>query len=151
MNQLYQIIYKIAYRLYLIICFITRQKMTGAYIAVWSDGKILLIKNSYKEKYTIPCGGVNKNESIIQAAVRELKEETGIEIPEKSLRFYKEYINHEEYKEDHIHLFELFLETAPEVKIDNREVIWGEFKTKDQALKYNLFKPVKDYLLSKSH
>ncbi|MBT6325681.1 MAG: NUDIX hydrolase [Bdellovibrionales bacterium] len=128
-----------------------RQKMTGAYIAVWSQGKILLIKNSYKKKYTIPSGGVNKNESIIQAAARELKEETGIEVHENSLLFYKEYISHEEYKEDHINLFELFLESAPKVKIDNREVIWGEFKTKDEALKYNLFKPVRDYLLSKSH
>jgi len=128
-----------------------RQKVTGAYVAVWCDNKILLIKNSYKTKYTIPCGGVNKNESIIQAAIRELKEETGIEVSENALIFYQKYINLEEYKEDHIHLFELFLEVLPDVKVDNREVTWGEFKTKNDALKYNLFKPVRDYLLSKPH
>ncbi len=46
------------------------------------DGKILLVKRGYppgKDKWSIPGGVVEAGEDIYSAAVRELKEETGIE------------------------------------------------------------------------
>lgn len=52
-------------------------------------GKILLIKNviTWRDGWTLPGGGVSKNESYLQAAQRELREETGIIAPLES--FYQ--------------------------------------------------------------
>jgi len=46
------------------------------------EGKILLVHRIKKSKeyYVIPGGGIEKDENIEQAAVREIKEETGLDI-----------------------------------------------------------------------
>ena len=144
MNQLYQIIYKVAYRLHLIICFIMRQKMTGAYIAVWSQGKILLIKNSYKKKYTIPSGGVNKNESIIQAAARELKEETGLDLEDpQEIMFTNDFFDKED--KHYVTIFvQGFVQGEPKLLEPNRCEKWDWFTL--ESLPSPLFKPFKSFV-----
>lgn len=51
-------------------------------IAINSQGKIALIKNFryiiQKDSIELPAGIIEKNEKIVEAALRELKEETGI-------------------------------------------------------------------------
>ncbi|OGG52500.1 hypothetical protein A3C20_01845 [Candidatus Kaiserbacteria bacterium RIFCSPHIGHO2_02_FULL_55_25] len=55
-----------------------------------NQGRFLLVKISYAHKqWTLPGGGVDESESFEQAAVRELKEETGVELP--TLKFFAEY------------------------------------------------------------
>lgn len=46
------------------------------------DGKILLVKRNFppKGKFDIPGGYVDKNEALEDAAIREVKEETGFDI-----------------------------------------------------------------------
>lgn len=46
------------------------------------DGKILLVKRNFppKGKLDIPGGYVDKNESLEDAAIREVKEETGFDV-----------------------------------------------------------------------
>lgn len=48
-------------------------------------GKILLIKHSHKGLYGIPGGQVENGENLIEALIRELKEETGINIEVEKL------------------------------------------------------------------
>ncbi len=45
-----------------------------------SSGKILLLKRSDDAKWCLPCGLVDAGESPEQAAIREAKEETGLEV-----------------------------------------------------------------------
>lgn len=53
----------------------------GAGAAVFNgDGQILLVKRADNRKWGFPAGGVEPNESAAEAAVRETKEETGIEV-----------------------------------------------------------------------
>lgn len=57
---------------------------TSAGIVLIYDKKILLVhptKAKWLSTFSIPNGKINKNENIREAAYREFKEETGINIP----------------------------------------------------------------------
>ena len=45
-----------------------------------ADGKVLLVKPSYRDTWEIPGGGLEHGEYPFQAAGREIKEETGLEL-----------------------------------------------------------------------
>lgn len=51
-----------------------------------ADGKILLVKPSYKPTWQLPGGGVDAGESPTAAAVREVNEEIGVKCHEADLR-----------------------------------------------------------------
>ncbi len=56
-------------------------------IVIRHNGKVLLIRNSYGIKFwTLPGGGVKKGETLEEAAIRETKEEVGIELSPKDLK-----------------------------------------------------------------
>ena len=60
------------------------------------DGDILLVKNRFsRQKWALPGGGVNRNESYEQAAVREVLEEIGLKI--HNLRYLGKANSHESY------------------------------------------------------
>lgn len=49
-------------------------------VAVIAEGKILLTKREDFETWILPSGGVEEGESLAQAAIRETKEETGLDV-----------------------------------------------------------------------
>jgi len=49
-------------------------------IAVIHEGRILLTKRDDFETWILPSGGVEDGESLAQAAIRETKEETGLDV-----------------------------------------------------------------------
>jgi ADP-ribose pyrophosphatase YjhB (NUDIX family) len=49
-------------------------------VAVIDKGKILLTKREDFEVWCLPGGGVEEGESIVEAAIRETKEEAGIDV-----------------------------------------------------------------------
>ena len=60
----------------------------AAEVYIKKDNKILMVqenKESKKGKWNMPAGKLDNNESIIDAAIRETKEETGIDINIKGL------------------------------------------------------------------
>lgn len=80
-----------------------------------------MIKNSYgRKRWTFPGGGIKKNEKAIDAAIRETKEEVGIEI--FNLRQIGQFISTEEYKKDTITVFTCDTDSAV-FKIDDKEII----------------------------
>ncbi len=53
----------------------------GAEAAVFdADGRILLVRRSDDGRWCLPCGWVEPNESPAEAAVRETREETGLDV-----------------------------------------------------------------------
>lgn len=61
------------------------------------DIEVLLIENDWSSKWLMPGGGVEEGEGFEDAAVREVREETGVEItPDRPLRIEKQYICHGE-------------------------------------------------------
>ena len=49
-------------------------------VAVLQEGQILLTQRDDFETWILPSGGVEEGESVAQAAIRETKEETGLEV-----------------------------------------------------------------------
>lgn len=49
-------------------------------VAVIHEGKILLTQRDDFETWILPSGGIEDGESIAQAAIRETKEETGLDV-----------------------------------------------------------------------
>lgn len=141
--------YWVAYKLKLLYNFIFYPTAHGVYIAVWCKGKILMIKNSYKSYYTLPCGGLKKHETAKLAAIRELFEEVNIKVSTQDLTFAGKYFSKVEYMHDHITLYELYFSDIPKFQCDNQEVIWAGFKKPSEMINSNVFPFIKIYLSTK--
>lgn len=68
-------------------------RRTSARIIIIKDKKIYLSHASRNNTYKLPGGGVDSNESILDAAIRETKEEVGIIVDEKSIKEYGYYVD----------------------------------------------------------
>ena len=85
MDKIIQIGLRRAYAVLRGYWFLARPETVGVYVAVWNKEELLLIKNPYKNYYRLPGGGIAKNESLAEAAARELREEVGIKCTPTSL------------------------------------------------------------------
>ena len=121
--------------------------INGVFIAVWHKDKILIVKNSYRKWYIVPCGGIKRNEDRKQAAVRELYEEVGITADPEALRYAGNFAERYKYALDNGFFYEIALTVMPEIKIDNREVVWARFMKPEQAFELVLNPLVRAYLL----
>jgi 8-oxo-dGTP diphosphatase len=146
LDLLWRVGLRIAIRLLRVVWFFQRPLANGAYVAVWWDGNLLLIRNSYRDGEAVPCGAIDRGETPVQAAARELVEEAGIVAATEDLRFVCEIVVNFDFKEDHAHFFELHLETPPTVRIDNREVIWAQFVPEPELQGRPLLPHVRGYL-----
>lgn len=149
-NKIAQVFYKLAYRAFLFLWFFTRPTVYGVYVAVWHRDKLLMIKNSYKKQFTIPCGRVKRGENKAVAAVRELYEEVGIKLEKDQLSFVGEYAGKFKYATDIGTFFEIAMAELPQVQADNREVVWAQFIPLDQVSNLNLTPTVQTWLKHRS-
>lgn len=145
-DKLFQLLYKVAYRLSLCVWYIFRPSSYGVYISVWHDGKILVIRNSYKTEYTFPSGGIKRGESEEDAAARELLEEVNIQTWPDLLLFVGRFRGSHEFKKDTGTFFEMVCSAPPKIKVDDREVVTAEFLTPTEALGLDLSPFVRAYL-----
>ena len=145
-NLIIQWIYIIGYKLGLCFWRLFKPLSNGVYIAVWYKNKVLLIKNSYKNDFTLPSGGIKKGERPNIAAARELFEEVNIKVKPDELKFVGAYSNRYEYKRDTINLFEIRFTNEPAFQVDNREVIWAAFIDSADVMSFQLFPTVRTYL-----
>lgn len=93
--------------------------------AILKDDKILMVchQTSSRTYWTFPGGGINKGEPFDQAAVREVKEETGLDVRVIRLLFEEDY----EYGISYCYLAELVGEST-ELTLDflpREESIFG--------------------------
>ena len=145
-DRLYRFALLCGYHVLRVIRRFTRPQIHGAYVAVWSRGRLLLIRNSYKSGCTLPAGGLKRGESHREAARRELAEEVGIEVSEDQLEFVCEVEIKNRYGSDRSHFFELQLPEDPQVVLDRREVIAWEFCPAEALSDRPLIRMVRHYL-----
>ena len=85
-----------------------RRGMTlGTRTAVFSeDGGIMLVRHRYTAGWHFPGGGVERGESLEIAALREIREEAGVEA-KGSLRLHGIFLNDRSFPGDHVACFVL--------------------------------------------
>jgi 8-oxo-dGTP diphosphatase len=102
---------------------LTRPPQEGALVAIWVGERLLVVRQSYRRTLSLPGGGRHRDEAPRAAAWRELGEELGLVVEETALRHAFEITVEWEYRQDHVHIFELALPAAPVVRIDRREIV----------------------------
>ncbi len=86
---------------------LTRGKTLGSRVVVIdAQSRILLVRPTYVNGWTLPGGGVDKGETLRQAAIRELKEEAAVE-PLEELAFHGMFSNEAVFPGDHVACFVL--------------------------------------------
>ena len=78
--------------------------------------------------------------------MRELREEISLDVDPSQLELQVDLTHDWEGRRDHVVIFDLFLDEAPRVKVDNREVVAAEFVTPEQALERRLFPPLRRHV-----
>lgn len=134
--------------------FIFRPKSLGVKCIVENNGKFLLVKINYgHHRWIIPGGGVNKGESSVNAAIRETKEETGLDVDD--LIYIGSYASTKYYKKDTVEIF-LCKSSKTEIKIDPIEIekaVWfarSEFPVHDRGNSLDKIFKIYDEFLSKT-
>lgn len=106
------------------------------------NNEILMLKRQINKPqpntYGVPAGKVENNESINDAIIREVKEETNIDLEKEKLKFFKtKYVVYDEYSFIY-HSFHYELENKPEVIINEKEHQEYMWITPIESLNLNL-------------
>ena len=101
-----------------------------------SENRILLVKSHkwMNGKYSVPGGHVEIGESFEEAIIREVKEETGLDIVPKRLFMIQECVHPKEFfKKKHFIFFDYICQTENiKVQLDERELQeYNWFKIED--------------------
>jgi len=145
-NALIRAVYRVAHWGLRLLWFLRRPETTGALVAVWHHGRVLLVKNSYRRQLTLPGGYVRAREDRRATAARELHEEVGIRVQPRRLVHAYHGTHFFEYRKDTLDIYELEVDEAPSVQVDAREVVQAEFHTPEEALQLSVVPHLEEYL-----
>jgi 8-oxo-dGTP pyrophosphatase MutT (NUDIX family) len=82
----------------------TRGLTLGTRTAVIDGSNVLLVRHSYAPGWLFPGGGVERGESLAEAALRELREEAGV-VAEEAPLLHGVFLNDGNFPGDHIACF----------------------------------------------
>ncbi len=109
--------------------FIFRPTTHGVKVLVKNNSQILLIKQSYGDNFwTLPGGGMKKEEGWRDTAIREVKEETGLKI--FNLNKIKSVFSEKEFKKDNIDIVIADCDDAQFI-IDSFEIVDARWFSKE--------------------
>ncbi|NDC38277.1 MAG: NUDIX domain-containing protein [Proteobacteria bacterium] len=100
------LLHRVAYRVLRSYWWVRRPITLGVKgVLLDGDGRVLLVRHTYQPGWHLPGGGVKKWESLADAAIREVWEETGHQVSDASPEVFGVYANFSEYKSDHVAVF----------------------------------------------
>jgi len=81
----------------------TRGMTLGTRVIVLRGGaaEVLLVRHGYAPGWLLPGGGVERGEALVDAALRELREEAGI-VAEEDPAFHGLFLNDAQFPGDHV-------------------------------------------------
>ena len=136
--------------------FESKMKISACVIIILNNDKILLCHPSNAKwfgSYSFPKGGVDEGETIKQAALRELFEETSVRITEDMISDEPISLDYMNYKKKgviykRIYLYTLYISDISEIGLESEvisrsklpldEIDWAGFVTKEES-KLRLF------------
>lgn len=103
--------------------FLFRRPMTlGVRVLVENEkGEVLLVRHTYVEGWYLPGGGVETNDTMVETAIKELREEVGFEVIGE-LQLLGIYKNNSASKRDHVALYKVDEWREAETFKPNREI-----------------------------
>ena len=143
-----RVFYRAAYLAARIWWFIRRPHTNGSLVALWCDGRLLLVRTSYRQLYSLPGGFMKLGETSLAAAERELQEELGMTLT-GALHLAWHGTMTFEHRVDTATVWETTLDTMPAVRVDGAEVVWAGWKTAEEALALPLLPSIERYLKSR--
>ena len=105
------------------------------------DGQVLLVSShKWFDKWTIPGGHIELGETMEDAAIREVKEEVGLDVQVVSLLLTQQVIYTAEFwKRRHFIFFDFLCRSETDrVKVDHREIQGHSWVGPREALKMKL-------------
>lgn len=97
-------------------------------------GRLLLLKPTYKDYWLLPGGVVEANESPLQACIREIKEEIGIEYQPQRLLCIDYVSANKTHSESLQFVFLGGVIDPSKIKLNDREIAAYEFLKKTEAI-----------------
>jgi PST family polysaccharide transporter len=147
-NAIAQRAYRSSYLMARAWWFIRRPHTVGSVVAVWFDGRLLLVRTSYRRQYNLPGGFLRPRETALDAAVREVSEELHLVLPPDALTLGWHGSTIFEHRHDTTTIWEVSLDAQPQIHVDGREVVWAGWWTPAEALALALSPPIRAYLAS---
>jgi len=95
--------YKLLYLGFKIYCFLFRPIRMGVRVVMVQDNAIWLVRHTYMDGWFLPGGGVERRETLEQAARREAREEAGAEL--KDVTMLGVFTNFIQWQTDHTAVF----------------------------------------------
>jgi 8-oxo-dGTP diphosphatase len=127
-----------------------KQPVVGVGAVIICDGKILLEKRKYepgKGKWSVPGGLVELGESVEQTVIREVKEETGLEVEKPEHMDIVNNVIRDENGEIKYHfvILDYFVKLkggVPKAASDAEELRWVSL---DEVEKYDLTRSIRGF------
>ena len=126
-DRFWRLAYRVGFRAARLWWRLRRPDHDGAVVAVWLDGRILAVQQSYRSNLSWPGGGIRRGEEPREAARRELREELGLEVRPDDLVLAREMVVDWDFRRERVRVFELRLRAEPVLRIDNREIVAARF------------------------
>ena len=139
-------LYWLAARLYETWQLLARPHNHGALVAIWHQGRLLLVQTSYRHGLGLPGGGLERRETARQAAVRELAEELGLRVTEGELLDPWEITETSARGKNSVTIYALHSGSRPAIHLDGLELVAGHWLTREEALMRPLVSHVREYL-----
>lgn len=146
LNAAVRVGYRCAYLMLRLWWLVRRPHTHGAGIALWHQGRILLVRTSYRDCYTLPGGFVRPGESSREAARRETREEVGLDVPADDLRHAWNGTVVFESRTDTVDIWEAWLDEPPVIQVAGREIVWAGWMEPTAALGRRLLPHLATYL-----
>lgn len=131
-NGLFRLGYRSAFLLLRAWWFLRCPSAEGAAVLLWQDGALLLVRTSYRRQLDLPGGGMDKGETPLAAACRELREETGLVVSSTHLEPLGALDFGEHHRRIRTHLFRCLPAQPIGPMADGREIVWAGFMPREQ-------------------